>query len=61
VITGRADTPDLVAATVSDIAFAVIIALATIVLLIPFVGVAFVVRDVIRQMRTERRNAREQH
>lgn len=58
-ITGRSDTPDLVAATVNDIAFAVIIVLATIVILIPFIGVAFVVRDVIRQMRTERRNAVE--
>jgi flagellar biosynthesis/type III secretory pathway M-ring protein FliF/YscJ len=59
VITGRSDTPDLVAATVTDIAFAVIIVLATIVILIPFIGVALVVRDVIRQMRTERRNAVE--
>ncbi|MGQ0431525.1 MAG: hypothetical protein ACT452_03845 [Microthrixaceae bacterium] len=51
--------PDVLAATASDIGLGVIMVLATVVMLIPFFGVAVVVRDVIRQMRAARRNADE--
>jgi hypothetical protein len=35
----------------------VILGLSTLVMLVPFIGAAFVARDVVRQWRTERRNA----
>lgn len=49
--------PDLLGAEVSDIASGVIIGLCVLVMLMPIAGVAFVVRDVLRQRRMVRRNA----
>jgi hypothetical protein len=51
---------DVTATTASDVAFGVIIGLSILVMLMPLVGVAFVVRDVVRQARSERRNAATQ-
>jgi Flp pilus assembly protein TadB len=49
--------PDLAATTASDVALGVLLGLSTLVMLVPFIGAAFVARDVVRQWRTERRNA----
>jgi hypothetical protein len=49
--------PDLAATTASDVALGVILGWSTLVMLVPFIGAAFVARDVVRQWRTERRNA----
>jgi hypothetical protein len=47
----------LLAADVSDIAFGVILGLCIVVMLMPFVGGAFVLRDIVREQRATRRRA----
>jgi hypothetical protein len=49
--------PDTAATTASDVALGVILVLSTLVMLVPFIGAAFVARDGVRQWRTDRRDS----